>query len=87
VASAHATPAIRREIARWLPRLLNARLRDLVEEHAPFPGEQFPTHGILTRATRKAVVAATLRDVVVPGFTRAGVDPTHAVAWARGAFG
>jgi hypothetical protein len=87
IASAHVTSPMKREIARWLPRLLTARLRDLIEEDSPFPGEQFPEHGILTRKTRKIVVAETLREVVFPGFSRAGVDPAHAAEWAKTAFG
>lgn len=81
------TTAMKEEIAAgWLPRLLNARLRDLVEEDSPFPGEQFPEHGILTRTARKQVVATALRDVVFPGFARAGIDPTKARAWASSTF-
>jgi hypothetical protein len=81
------TTAIKQEIAAdWLPRLLNARLRDLVEEDAPFPGEQFPEHGILTRTARKQIVATALEDVVFPGFERAGIDPTKARAWAATSF-
>jgi len=81
------TTAIKQEIAAdWLPRLLNARLRDLVEEDAPFPGEQFPEHGILTRTARKQIVATALEEVVFPGFARAGIDPTKARAWAATSF-
>jgi hypothetical protein len=72
--------------ASWLPRILNARLRDLVESDAPFPGERFPTHGILTRAARKQIVAEALAAVVFPGFTRAGIDSTKAQEWAQKAF-
>lgn len=82
------TPAMKAEIAAgWLPRLLNARLRDLVEVDTPFPGEQLPEHGILTRGARKQIVATALEDVVFPGLARAGIDPTKAREWARSAFG
>lgn len=81
------TATMKDEIAAdWLPRLMNARLRDLIEEDAPFPGEQFPEHGILTRAARKKIVAIGLDTVVCPGFERAGIDPTKARAWAKTAF-
>jgi hypothetical protein len=86
LASVHVTAPIKAEIGRWLPRLLNARLRDLLDEDSPFPGEQFPEHGILTRKARKEVVASTLDEVVFPGFSRAGVDPSKAKIWADGAF-
>jgi hypothetical protein len=81
--SMQVTPSMKREIGRWLPRLLSARLRDLFDEDSPFPGEQFPEHGILTRKTRKTVVATALHDVVFPGFARAGIDTQHALEWAR----
>ena len=81
------TTAMKEQIAAgWLPRLLNARLRDLVEEDTPFPGEQFPEHGILTRTARKQIVATALEDVVFPGFARAGIDPTKAREWASSTF-
>ena len=82
------TAALKEEIAAgWLPRLLHARLRDLVEEDAPFPGEDLPAHGILTRTARKKIVATALEDVVFPGFARAGIDPSKARDWARSTFG
>jgi hypothetical protein len=82
------TTAMKAEIAAgWLPRLLDARLRDLVEVDAPFPGEQLPEHGILTRTARKQIVATALEDVVFPGFARSGIDPAKAREWASRAFG
>jgi len=87
MASTHVTASMKRDVGRWLPRLLNARLRDLLDEDSPFPGEQCPDHGILTRKVRKEVVASTLAEVVFPGFARAGVDPSKAKEWAATAFG
>jgi hypothetical protein len=82
------TTGMKDEIAAgWLPRLLNARLKDLVDEDAPFPGEQLPDHGILTRTARKQIVATALEDVVFPGFARAGIDPAKAREWTIGTFG
>lgn len=87
LASPIVTGAMREEIAAaWLPRLLDARLRDLVDEHSPFPGEDHPTHGILTRATRKKIVATALADVVFPGFERTGISPAKAREWAKAKF-
>ena len=45
IASAYVTAPMKHEIGRWLPRLLKARLTDLIDEDSPFPGEQFPTTG------------------------------------------
>jgi hypothetical protein len=87
VASPIVTPAMRSEIAEnWLVRLLNARLKDLVDEDSPFPGEEYPEHGILTRAARKKIVASALEAVVFPGWERAGISPAKARAWANETF-
>jgi hypothetical protein len=87
LATPFVTPAMKAEIAAsWLPRILNARLRELVEEDAPFPGEKYPAHGILTRAARKQIVADALATVVFPGFARLGIDPAKAQEWAGTAF-
>jgi hypothetical protein len=87
LATPYVTAQMKETIAAgWLPRLLNARLGDLVEEDAPFPGEQFPEHGILTRAARKQIVVTALDDVVFEGFARAGIDPASARHWATTAF-
>lgn len=87
IATPFVTSAMKEEIAaRWLPRILNARLRELVEEDTPFPGERFPAHGILTRTARKQIVAEALATVVLPGFARAGIDPTNAREWTSKAF-
>ena len=89
LATPHVSAAMKAEIAAggWLPRLLRARLRDLVDEASPFPGEQFPTHGILTRAARKQIVAIALREVVCPGFHRAGMETTKVREWVEDTFG
>lgn len=87
LASPHVTAAMKHEIGRWLPRLFNARLRELLDEDRPFQGEQFPEHGILTRQARKQVVASMLHEVVLSGFARTGINPAHGSEWARTAFG
>jgi hypothetical protein len=74
------------EIGDWLPRLLKSRLSDLVDEDTPFPGEQYPDHGILGRRPRKEIVRIALDDVVLPGFAQAGIDPTKAAEWVKSAF-
>jgi len=87
IVSPFVTAEMKTEIsANWLPRLLNARLKDLVDEDAPFPGEKYPEHGILTRTQRKQIVATALDAVVFPGWERAGIDPSRARAWATESF-
>ncbi len=85
--SRHVTEPMKAEIARWLPRLLKAKLGELTDDDAPFPGEHLPNHGILTRRARKEIVATGLSEVVLPGFARAGIDPALAQEWVSSAFG
>ena len=66
----------------WLRRLLSGKLDALLDEAAPLPGEAFPDHGMLSRATFDRVIHAALDDVVFPGFDAAGIDTTDARAWA-----
>lgn len=86
LASAYVTPEMRRALPKWIHRLHAAKLRELVEDDAPLPGEPFPEHGMLTRERSRAVVHATLVDVIFPGFRRAGIDATLVERWAEGAF-
>ena len=89
VVSPFVTDAMKKEIGGggWLPRLLHGRLKDLTDTDSPFPGEQLPDHGILTRKARNEIVATALKDVVFPGFDRAGLDTASARDWAATAFG
>lgn len=88
LASRHVGPAILGQIGGWLPRLLSARLNDLaVEDAPPFPGEQFHDLGVLPRRERKPIVHATLHEVILPGFARAGIDVGPATQWADETFG
>lgn len=86
LASAWVTPEMRRELPPWLHRLHSVKLRELVEEDGPLPGENYAIHGMLTRQRSRQVVHATLVDVMFPGYRRAGIDPTLTEQWARTAF-
>jgi hypothetical protein len=85
LASKYVGPKIRKELGTWLPRLLEARLRELFDPH-PLPGEDLPDHGILTRKGRQAVIHAGLTDVVLPGFGQLGIDTEAAANWTRETF-
>lgn len=78
---------MKRDLPPWLHWLHAAKLRELVEDDAPLPGEDFAAHGMLSRRRSREVVHAILVDVMFPGFRRAGIDPSLAEEWARGAFG
>ncbi len=84
--SEYVTPEMKRALPKWLLRLHSAKLRELVEDDAPLPGEAFADHGMLTRARSRKVVRETLDDVIFPGFRRAGIDPSLAEKWAKEAF-
>ncbi len=86
LASSHVTVEMKRALPRWIQRLHAAKLRELVEDESPLPGEPFPDHGMLTRERSREVVHATLVDVIFPGFRRAGIDATLVERWASGAF-
>jgi hypothetical protein len=81
------TPSMKEEIGEnWIKRLVEAKLRELVDAKGPFPGEEYPAHGILTCVARKKIMATALDSVVFPGFERAGIATTKARAWAATAF-
>jgi hypothetical protein len=86
LASPYVTAEMKRALPKWLHRLHAAKLRELVEDDSPLPGEHFAEHGMLSRERSRAVVHATLVDVSFPGFRRAGIDASLAEQWARGAF-
>jgi hypothetical protein len=87
LATPFVTDSMRKEIsAGWLPRLLNAKLREFLDDDSPFRGDQYPQLGILTRAVRSDLIKTSLVDVIFPGFDRAGIDSTKAREWTKTAF-
>jgi hypothetical protein len=86
LASPYVTADMKRALPKWIHRLHAAKLRELVEDDAPLPGELFAEHGMLSRERSREVVHATLVDVSFPGFRRAGIDASLAEQWARSAF-
>jgi len=83
LASPFVSEGDKKAIGTWLRRLLAGKLDVLLDEAAPLPGEAFPDHGMLSRATLVKVLHSTLDDVVFPGFDAAGIDTTDARAWAK----
>jgi hypothetical protein len=86
LASRHVSEEMKAELSGWLVRLFSAKLRELIEEDTPLPGEKFPEHGMLSRDVTTQVVAATLRTLLLPGFARAGIDTAAAERWTRETF-
>jgi hypothetical protein len=80
LASSYVTPAMRSEVAAWLPRLLQtAALPWLQSEHRY--GEGVPGHGMPSDVTTREAVERTLRNVVLPGFDALGVATGPARDW------
>jgi hypothetical protein len=86
LASPYVTADMKEALPPWLHRLHSVKLHELVEEDGPLPGEDFASHGMLTRRRSREVVHATLVDVMFPGYRRAGIDPSLAEGWASTAF-
>jgi hypothetical protein len=86
LASPWVTPEMKRELPSWLEWMHSANHHDLVGDDAPLPREKYPTHGMLSRRRAREITYATLIDVILPGYRRAGIDPSLAEKWARGVF-
>lgn len=82
LASTWVTSEIKAELSEWLYRMLKAKMRELVEDESPLPGEALPDHGMLSRADTRRVVRGALMDVIFPGFDAAGVDTARSRQWA-----
>lgn len=66
-------PSVRAEVNRLLPSLVRASIDGVFAENA-FLEEGYPDHGLPSRGRTMDLVAAALRDVVIPGFTHVGLD-------------
>jgi hypothetical protein len=87
VGSPYVTAEMKRDLPKWVHRVHVAKLREfIVDAPAPTPEQDFADHGILSRARLRQVVRETLGSAVFPGFRRAGIDPSLAERWVRGAF-
>ncbi len=86
LASPWVTPEMRRDLPSWLQWLHEANSHDLLGDDAPLPREKYPAHGMLSRRRAREVTYATLVDVILPGYRRAGIDPSATEEWARTAF-
>ena len=86
LASPWVTPEIKRELPSFLQWLHSSNHHDLLGDEAPLPREKYPTHGMLSRRQARDIVHTTLVDVILPGYRRAGIDPSETEAWARTVF-
>jgi hypothetical protein len=68
-------------VGHWLPELLGASLRSLIDENAALPGDGFARLGLPSVSATRAVALAAIDDVVLPGFDAVGVPTDRARAW------
>lgn len=66
-----------------LEQAVSEELREAGSQAAGATDEIGAGYGLLTAQERLALIAATLRDVVLPGLAEAGVDTAAARAWAQ----
>ncbi len=86
VGSSFVSREVRGAMGPWLVRICSAKLTELAGPGGPLPGERFPNHGLLDRATTQAAIADTLAEVIVPGWARAGFDVAPLRDWAKRTF-
>ncbi len=66
-----------------LEQAVSEELREAGGQAGGEPDDAGASYGLLTAPERLTLIAATLRDVVLPGLAEAGVDTAAAEAWAR----
>ncbi|HSO31211.1 MAG TPA: hypothetical protein VLT33_01810 [Labilithrix sp.] len=81
LASTAVSPAVRAQIAGWLPRLLEAAVLPWLRDPGLSSAPGAPAHGVPSAAATRAVVLETVRDVVLVGLERVGVDTASGAAW------
>lgn len=63
----------RRQLRSWIPKIVDANVREWKRADAHLPAEGIPAHGHLSAADSAEVVDAAVRDVVVPGLAHLGL--------------
>jgi hypothetical protein len=74
--------AERRLVAAWLLPMLRAQWDRWRAQIATLPALEVPAHGCPSPTAIERASVASIRDLVLPGFARAGVDVAAAQAWA-----
>lgn len=81
LASSHVAKATRVGLGNWLGRLLRANVPQWFRPEASLLAAGVPDHGVPSVATTRALVLEAVRDVVLPGLTEVGVDPSAGYTW------
>jgi hypothetical protein len=84
LASKHVSAGTRAALGSWLARLLRANVPQWFRPDAGLPLEGVPDHGVPSAALTRTLVLDALRDVVLPGLTEVGIDPTSGHEWLAG---
>ncbi|MCB9592446.1 MAG: hypothetical protein H6719_06920 [Sandaracinaceae bacterium] len=80
------SPALRRELSDWLLPLTVCNLREWRRLELP-EDDALAAHGVPPLAIAREALEETLREVLVPGFRRAGLDTRALERWiAAGAY-
>jgi hypothetical protein len=79
--SRDAGDAERRLVSAWLLPLLQAQWARWREQIASLPAFDLPAHGCPSSAAIERASLDSMRDLVLPGFARAGVDIAQAQDW------
>jgi len=75
-----APDTLRRELSEWLVPLTACNLREWRKIELP-DSDALWAHGIPPAPVARAELTAVLRDILVPGFTRAGLDTRALERW------
>ncbi len=73
--------AERRLVSKWLAPMLRAQWRGWSDQIASLPPGECPEHGCPGALAIEAAARSAVRDIVLPGFARAGIDVSDAGAW------
>ena len=80
------TAGVRKELARMLVPLLRSTVGEWLGSSMIEQAVGAPEHGLPTQDDHRAVVLDAVRDVVLPGFQRCGLDTRAAERWFQASF-
>jgi hypothetical protein len=84
LASRAVTPAVKREVGRWLVPLLKSNVGQWLSPELTRQTGGVPEHGLPSEAEHRDAVLGAVRNVVIPGFEHCGVDVRGAWRWFDG---
>ncbi len=82
MASSCVSAATRAQIGRWMVRLLRASLRIYETQNVSTLVNGVPEHGLPSIEESNAAAYGAIREVIMPGFERLGIDVAGARRWA-----